>query len=66
MTTRSQEPTPRATSFERGQRLYCESCQSEVEVINPCPDRASGMTLRCCGEPMRPTTGVSVHLNDSG
>lgn len=63
--TRSDAPHTRSDAYEKGTRLYCASCKSAIEIISPCTCVPSDQVLRCCGEPMRPTTGVSVNLNVS-
>jgi hypothetical protein len=62
MFTRSQESTPKARTYVRGQRLYCPDCGLEIEIINPCTGFTSGQILRCCGRDMMPAVGASVHL----
>ena len=64
MTARSQEPTTMGLGHEKGQRLYCPKCRSEIEIINPCTCIPSTQVLLCCGEEMKPEIGVSVHLDD--
>ena len=64
MTARSQESTTQGRGHEKGQRLYCKKCRSEIEVINPCTCTPSTQVLRCCGEEMKPAIGVSVNLDD--
>jgi hypothetical protein len=63
MNARSQAKTIATTAFERGQRLYCRQCGSEIEILAPCPCDPPDQNFRCCGEPMRPTTDVAVHVN---
>ncbi len=63
MTTRSQETNRETTAYEAGRRLYCEQCHSEIEIVSPCPNKSSQPVFRCCGEPMKPSTGVSVNIN---
>ncbi len=52
----------------RGQRFYCRQCGSEVEIINPSSAPTASLELRCCGQPMDPSSGSGVNLNvvDSG
>jgi len=47
-----------------GQRLQCEKCGSEIEIIQPCGCNPPQQILRCCGEDMKPTIGKDVHLHD--
>jgi hypothetical protein len=63
MTARSQAPTTPHRTFEKGQRLYCRKCGSEIEIISPCTCEPPDQVLRCCGEAMTPSIGVSVNLN---
>ena len=44
-----------------GTRLVCETCQSEIEIINPCTCQPPDQVLSCCGKPMVPTVGSEVH-----
>ena len=64
MTARSQEPTTRGLGHEKGQRLYCQKCRAEIEIINPCTCIPSSQVLRCCGQDMKLEIGVSVNLDD--
>jgi len=63
MASRSEEIHSRSPAYERGQRLYCRQCQSEIEIISPCTCNPPDQEFRCCGEPMRPSTGASVNVN---
>lgn len=63
VTSRSEAPTTGSTAYEKGQRLVCSNCQSEVEIINPCTCHPPDMKLQCCGEPMQASTGVRVNVN---
>ena len=63
MTTRSQESPSKSAAFAKGQRLYCASCGSEIEVISPCTCKESHQILQCCGQDMKPATGVAVNVN---
>jgi len=62
MTTRSHESTSKAHTYKMGQRLYCQNCGSEIEIINPCTGASQGQVLRCCGRDMTPEPGGSHHL----
>ena len=62
MSTRSQEFTSNARSYNKGQRLYCPNCGLEIEIINPCTGFTSGQVLRCCGRDMTQEVGVSGNL----
>jgi hypothetical protein len=64
MTARSQEPTVKGRAHEKGQRLYCQKCRAEIEIINPCTCIPSTQILKCCGQDMKPEIGVSVNLDD--
>ena len=46
-----------------GQRLYCEKCASEIEIILPCTCNPPDQVFRCCGEAMKPSVGNDVHLS---
>ena len=62
MSTRSQEFTSNARSYNKGQRLYCPNCGLEIEIINPCTGFTSGQVLRCCGRDMTLEVGDSGNL----
>ncbi len=64
MSARSHEPTTKGPAHEKGQRLYCEVCRAEIEIINPCTCKPSSQVLRCCNRDMTPQIGVSVNLDD--
>ena len=64
MTDRSQKPTSKGRAHEKGQRLYCQNCGSEIEIINPCTCTPTPQVLRCCGRDMSPEVGVSVNLDE--
>ncbi len=64
--SRSQPSSSASPAFEKGQRLVCASCQSEIEILNPCTCRPPAQELLCCGQPMMPSTGVAVNLNVDG
>lgn len=66
VTSRSEEPSSDSPAYEMGQRLYCAKCSSEIEITNPCTCLPPAQDFRCCGEPMRPNTGVQVNLNVEG
>ncbi len=51
-------------SLDKGQRLYCRKCQSEIEIINPCTCNPPDQIFRCCGQDMTPMIGANVHLNE--
>ncbi len=55
--------TPETAQLAAGQRLYCENCGSELEIINPCTCDPPDQRLECCGKPMTVGTGGNVHLN---
>jgi hypothetical protein len=52
------QPLGSPTAYEKGQRLYCESCGSEIEIINPCTCNPPGQVLKCCGRDMVPSSGA--------
>ena len=64
MTTRSQEPPSKSRAYEQGQRLYCQNCGLEVEIINPGTRTLTALVVQCCGRDITPEPGVSVHLDD--
>ena len=47
---------------EKGQRLYCEKCGAEIEIISPCTCDPPEQVLRCCGQEMAPSVGRQVNL----
>lgn len=49
-------------SLPAGQRLQCETCKAEVEIVQPCSCDPPDMILSCCGRAMTPTTGQDVHV----
>ncbi len=63
MGSRSESTSRSQTAFEQGQRLYCQQCRSEIEIISPCAAEKPEQEFRCCGEAMKPSSGVSVHVN---
>lgn len=64
--SRSESTPSTSPAFEKGQRLYCKSCRSEIEIISPCSCDPPDQVLACCGQPMSPSTGVGVNLNVEG
>ena len=52
-----------STPMTKGQRLGCEQCGSEIEVVNPCTCEPPDQEFVCCGKAMVPTTSGSVNLN---
>jgi len=54
--THDHESTGMAASFPTGQRLRCESCGSEIEIIKPCGCQPPDQALRCCGKEMTPVS----------
>ena len=58
------DPTTQSTrpSYVQGQRLHCEACGSEIEVITPCTCEPPDQVLQCCGKPMRPDTGKTARV----
>jgi len=59
----SQKQTPKPRCYKEGQRLYCHTCGSEIEIITPCTGASPGQILQCCGQDMTPEVGGSVHLD---
>lgn len=58
--------TTTQATFEKGQRLTCRKCGSEIEIITPCTCDPPDQILQCCGEDMRPSVGREVHLGVEG
>jgi hypothetical protein len=63
MTARSQDSPTTTRASEKGQRLYCQECGSEIEILSPCTCQPPDQVLRCCGKDMTPMVGVEVHVN---
>jgi hypothetical protein len=63
MNARSQQMTRSGKGWEKGTRLYCSICGSEIEILNPSASRAPDQVFRCCGRDMQPTTEVCVHFD---
>ena len=63
LSARSDRPRASTKAYEAGQRLVCEVCQSEIEVISPCTCDPPDQSFICCGKPMMAAVGTSVHLN---
>jgi hypothetical protein len=59
-----QETGSKAQDYEKGRRLYCQVCHSEIEIINPCTCTPRSQILRCCGRDMTPEVGASVNIQD--
>jgi hypothetical protein len=62
MRTQTHEPTSKPQHYKEGQRLYCQTCGSEVEIIIPCTGASAGHVLRCCSRDMMPEVGGAVHM----
>jgi hypothetical protein len=62
MKPQDQKPTSKPRAYLSGQRLYCETCRFEIEILNPPTGFSAGQVLRCCGRDMTPEVGVCVHL----
>jgi hypothetical protein len=56
-------PFDTKTPFAGGQRLQCESCGAEIEVVQPCPCNPPTQELRCCGQDMVPIQGIPRRLD---
>ena len=52
-TTESQ-PQGMQAAFPAGQRLKCEVCGAEIQIVRPCTCQPPDQVLRCCGKDMRP------------
>ena len=64
--SRSETQSAGSPGFEKGQRLYCAKCGSEIEIVNPCTCEPPDQEFRCCGEEMNASTGVQVNVNVEG
>ena len=66
MATQSQTNSGSGASvnYAAGQRLHCQKCSAEVEVISPCECNPPDMVVQCCGGAMLPTTGKNIHVGD--
>jgi hypothetical protein len=62
MLTRSPESVSKPRHYKQGVRVYCRSCGSEIEIINPCTGASPGQVFRCCDQDMTPEVGHSSHL----
>ena len=49
--------------FPAGQRLVCQSCGSEIEIVQPCGCNPPDQVFQCCGHDMTPTTGQNVNVS---
>ena len=47
---------------DKGQRLCCQQCDSEIEIISPCGCQPPDQVLKCCGQDMIPSVGRAVNL----
>jgi len=54
--------SPAAPKYDAGQRVGCQQCGAEVEVLSPCTCDPPEMVLQCCGEPMSVMPGKRVNL----
>jgi hypothetical protein len=43
-------------AYPAGQRLKCDQCGAEIEIIKACPIQPPDQVLRCCGKYMRPAS----------
>ena len=66
MSSRSYDPSTSSKALERGQRLYCRLCGSEIEIVSPCTCDPPDQEFRCCGELMQLNVGASVNVNVEG
>jgi len=44
------------TSFPAGQRLLCDKCGAEIEIVKPCVCHPPSQVFQCCGKEMHPST----------
>ena len=56
VTVSSPQPHGTQTAFPPGQRLKCEHCGAEIEIIRPCTANPPDQVLQCCGKDMRPAS----------
>lgn len=66
MSTGSEVRPPRTPAFPPGQRLYCERCGSEIEVVGASAADPPNQVFRCCGQDMRPLTGAPMDAGTIG
>ena len=62
-TTPQRQSSGSQASYSTGQRLHCEKCGSEIEIITACTCKPPDQVLQCCGEDMTPSTGREVHVS---
>jgi hypothetical protein len=55
-TTETQNVQGTQAAFPAGQRLRCDHCGSEIEIIKPCTCQPPDQILRCCGRDMHPAS----------
>jgi len=42
-------------AFPVGQRLKCDQCGAEIEIVRPCGCQPPDQVFRCCEKDMRPS-----------
>jgi hypothetical protein len=62
MLTRTPESASKPRHYKQGVRLYCPTCGSEIEILNPCTGASAGQVFWCCGQDMAPEVGHATHL----
>ena len=50
------QPYGMQAAFPAGQRLKCDQCGAEIEIIKPCTSQPPDQVLQCCGKDMRPAS----------
>jgi hypothetical protein len=43
-------------AFPAGQRLMCDQCGAEIEIVKPCTCQPPDQVFRCCDKEMRPAS----------
>jgi hypothetical protein len=57
------EPAENTQAMPTGQRLGCQQCGAEIEIVVPCTCEPPDQVFTCCGKPMTHLTGQSVHVS---
>jgi hypothetical protein len=66
MLDRGTKATSKPRPHKEGERLYCPTCGSEIEIITPCTGASPGQVFQCCGQDMKSEVGCSSHLDSDG
>ena len=59
----AEAPAENTQAMPTGERLGCNQCGAEIEIIVPCTCEPPDQQLSCCGRPMTRMTGKSVHVS---